>query len=171
VHGARLQAEENRVLLAVKPPRSWGRGPAQVDALVRLVDVAPTLLQLSGLGPLPGADGVSLQPLLRGEPLEPLRLYAETGFTHASPEVFEPTHLPGTPRGFDNYRLRPDGVVEVTPEAHAAMLREKDRGAFDGETWVVERPQADGSVRRTCEGPCRDGALAAWLEGVARAQP
>jgi arylsulfatase A-like enzyme len=171
VHGARLHEEENRVLLAVKLPRTLRRGPAQVDALVRLIDVAPTLLQLTGLPALPDADGVSLVPLLRGEPLAPLRLYAETGFTHASPEVFEPGHLPGTPRSFDNYRLRADGVVEVTPEAHAAMLREKDRGAFDGERWVVDRPMADGSVRRSCTGACPGEALGAWLDGVARAQP
>lgn len=174
VHGARLHAEENRILLAVKPPRSWGRGPAQVDPLVRLVDVAPTVLELAGLdaaAALPGADGVSLAPLLRGAPLAPLRLYAETGFTHASPEVFEPTHLPGAPRSFDNYRLRADGVVEVTPEAHAAMLREKDRGAFDGESWVVDRPQRDGSVRRSCSGPCADPSLGAWLDAVLRQGP
>ncbi|MBF5041357.1 MULTISPECIES: sulfatase-like hydrolase/transferase [Myxococcaceae] len=172
VHGARLHEEENRILLAVKLPRSWGRGPAQVDALVRLIDVGPTLLSVAGLPGLPGADGVSLAPLLKGESLpEPLRLYAETGFTHASPEVFEPAHLPGLARGFDNYQLRPDGVVEVTPEAHAAMLREKDRGAFDGESWLVEWPGSDGSLHRSCRGPCRNAALEPWFDAVLQRGP
>jgi hypothetical protein len=129
------------------------------------------VLDVLGRAPLEDVDGVSLVPLLRGEPMAPLRLYAETGFTHASPEVFEPTHLPGTPRSFDNYRLRPDGVVEVSPEAHVAMVREKDRGAFDGESWVVEWPAADGSLHRTCRGACTDESLGDWLDGVMRQRP
>ncbi|WP_227027948.1 sulfatase-like hydrolase/transferase [Corallococcus soli] len=168
-HGARLSDEENRILLAVKPPGGRGLGPAEVDALARLVDVGPTLLELSGLPALPEADGLSLTPLLRGEarPLAPL--YAETGYTHVSPEVFDPGHWPGSPRTFDAYRLRPDGVVEMSDAADAAVLREKDEGAFDGQRWWVDRPQADGSVRRTCSGECEGPdaeALAAWLDAV-----
>lgn len=172
VHGSRLSDTENWMLLAVKPPRGTLQAPSRVDALVRLVDVGPTLLELSGLPPLPDADGVSLVPLLRGETLAPLWLYAETGFTHVSPEVFEPTHRPGAPRTFDIYRIRPDGVVELNDAAHEAVMREKDIGAFDGRRWLVDRPQVDGSVRRTCEGDCEDtSALAAWLEAVAAREP
>ncbi|MBZ4415621.1 sulfatase-like hydrolase/transferase [Myxococcus sp. RHSTA-1-4] len=169
VHGARLGEEENRVLLAVKPPRGRGSGPAVVDALVRLVDVGPTLLELSGLPALQGVDGVSLAPLLRGGTLEPLELYAETGFTHVLPEVFDAGHWPGAARAFDAYRIRPDGVVEMGEAAHAAILREKDQGAFDGRRWWVDRPRADGRVLRTCEGECEGPdaqALEAWLDGV-----
>ncbi|MFP2907351.1 sulfatase, partial [Pyxidicoccus sp. 3LFB2] len=172
VHGARLSEEEYRVLLAVKPPRGRGTGPAVVDTLVRLVDVGPTVLELSALAPLADVDGVSLAPLLRGEPLatwEPLPLYAETGFTHVLPEVFDAAHWPGAPRAFDAYRIRPDGVVEMGDAAHAAILREKDRGAFDGRRWWVDRPRADGGVLRTCEGDCEGPdayALEAWLDAV-----
>jgi arylsulfatase A-like enzyme len=174
VHGARLGDEENRILLAVKPPGGRGVGPAEVEALARLVDVGPTLLELSGLPALPEADGLSLAPLLRGEgrPLAPL--YAETGYTHVSPEVFDPGHWPGSPRTFDAYRLRPDGVVEMGEEADAAVLREKDIGAFDGRRWLVDRPQADGRVRRTCTGDCTGAdafALADWLDDVKDATP
>lgn len=172
VHGSRLSETENRMLLAVKPPRGTFTPPARVDALVRLVDVGPTLLELSGLPALPDADGVSLAPLLRGEGLPPLHLYAETGFTHVSPEVFEPTHQPGAPRTFDIYRIRPDGVVELNDAAHEAVLREKDVGAFDGQRWLVDRPQADGTVRRTCEGGCEDtAALGAWLDTTVARKP
>ncbi|SEM00649.1 Arylsulfatase A [Stigmatella aurantiaca] len=167
VHGARLSEEEYRVVLAVKPPRGQPV-PARVDTLVRLVDVGPTLLALAGLPALPAdVDGVSLAPLLRGEPFSPSPLYAETGFTHVSPEVFDPGHWPGAPRAFDAYRIRPDGVVEVGAEAHDAMVQEKDRGAFDGRRWLVDQPRADGSVRRTCTGDCADaGALGQWLDAV-----
>ncbi|NBD10743.1 sulfatase-like hydrolase/transferase [Corallococcus silvisoli] len=174
VHGARLGEEENRILLAVKPPVGRGPVPAEVEALARLVDVGPTLLELSGLPMLPEMDGVSLAPLLRGEarPLTPL--YAETGYTHVSPEVFDPGHWPGAPRTFDAYRLRPDGVVEMGDDADAAVLREKDTGAFDGQRWVVDRPQADGSVRRTCSGACAGAdarALADWLDDARERAP
>lgn len=167
VHGARLSEEEYRVVLAVKPPQGLPV-PPRVDTLVRLVDVGPTLLALAGLPALPAdVDGVSLAPLLRGEPFSPSPLYAETGFTHVSPEVFDPGHWPGAPRAFDAYRIRPDGVVEVGAEAHDAMVREKDRGAFDGRRWLVDQPRADGGVRRTCTGDCADaGALGQWLDTV-----
>jgi choline-sulfatase len=39
-----------------------------VPALVRLADVAPTLLELAGLPPLAATTGTSLLPLVRGEP-------------------------------------------------------------------------------------------------------
>jgi arylsulfatase A-like enzyme len=172
VHGARLSEEENRVLLAVKLPKGQ-RAPARVDTLVRLVDVGPTLLELSRLPSLPGdVDGVSLAPLLRGEPFQPQPLYAETGFTHVSPEIFDTGHWPGAPRSFDTYRIRQDGVVEVDGAAHDAMVREKDRGAFDGQRWLVDRPRADGSVQRSCVGDCAEtAALSSWLDGVLTQAP
>ncbi|MCE9666940.1 sulfatase-like hydrolase/transferase [Myxococcus stipitatus] len=169
VHGARLSEVENRILLAVKPPGGRGAARGDIDALVRLLDVGPTLLDFAGLPALEGVDGVSLAPLLRGGDWTPQRLYAETGFTHVSPEVFDAGHWPGAPRTFDAYRIRPDGVVEMGETVHAAVVREKDRGAYDGQRWWMERPRADGTLRRTCEGDCEGAdarALEAWLEDV-----
>ncbi|MHB8879054.1 MAG: sulfatase-like hydrolase/transferase, partial [Myxococcaceae bacterium] len=169
VHGARLSDEENRMLLAVKLPRSQGaKRVEQVDALVRLVDIGPTILALAGLPPLAAADGVSLLPLLHGESAPPQRLYAETGFTHASPEVFDPGHAATAPRTFDAYRVRPDGVVELSPAAHEAVMREKDYGAFDGRSWLVRAPQKDGTVAERCTGPCDDPGLKSFLEETLR---
>ncbi|HME91417.1 MAG TPA: sulfatase-like hydrolase/transferase, partial [Myxococcaceae bacterium] len=115
VHGARLGDEENRILFAVKLP-SGGQPStkaARVNDLVRLIDVGPTVLELAGLPPLPDADGVSLFPLLEGKKLPPLRLYAETGFTHASPDAFDGQHLAIAPRSFDAYLVRADGAIEL----------------------------------------------------------
>jgi arylsulfatase A-like enzyme len=172
VHGARLSEEENRILLAVKLPQGQ-RSPARVDTLVRLVDVGPTLLELFRLPALPDdVDGVSLAPLLRAEPFQPPPLYAETGFTHVSPEIFDPSHWPGAPRSFDTYRIRQDGVVEVDGAAHDAMVREKDRGAFDGQRWLLDRPRSDGSVQRSCMGDCSQTAvLSSWLDAVLTRAP
>ncbi len=169
VHGARLSEEENRIVFAVKLPRSSGSHPARSDALVRLIDLGPTLLDAERLPPLEGADGRSLLPLLEGKPWSPEPLYAETGFTHASPEVFAPHHRKGAPRSFDIYRVRPDGVVEVTDAVHPAVIAEKDTGAFDGTTWIVRAPQDDGSVAERCSGKCPAPELSAWLERLEHA--
>jgi arylsulfatase A-like enzyme/Tfp pilus assembly protein PilF len=52
--------------------------PGQSPAAARLVDVAPTLLDLAGQPALPDTDGVSLAPLLAGRPQEIPAAYAET---------------------------------------------------------------------------------------------
>jgi len=154
VHGARLGDDENRIVLTLKPPRSFGAVPRQIDQLVRLIDLGPTLLEALHLPPLPGADGESLLPLLRGEEMRRLRLYAETGYTHAPPDVFDKSHFSGGPRGLESYRVRPDGAVEMTEAAHQTALREKDVGAFDGDGWLLRSPGADGSRRERCAGTC-----------------
>ena len=69
--GLGLAYEETyNVPLILRLP-SWlqgesGRGQDIADALVSLVDVAPTLLDLCGLSPLPDAQGRSLRPLMEG---------------------------------------------------------------------------------------------------------
>ena len=49
-----------------------------VDAMVRLIDVAPTVLALSGAGPLPGATGRSLLAEIEGAPGQSPVAYLET---------------------------------------------------------------------------------------------
>ncbi len=162
VHGARLQEEENRILLAVKLPHQ--QRPARIDSLVRLIDVGPTLLELAGSAPLSGAAGLSLLPLLRGEEEPPRLLYAETGFTHALPSAFDPGHLVGAPRAFEAYALGEAGVVEMSPAAALSTLREKDVGAYDGRHWLIRSPRSDGSVEERCTGACE--RLRAFLATV-----
>ena len=57
-----------------------GRLPAGtvVRPLVRVLDLAPTLLDLIGAPPLAGAEGRSLMPLVNGKALPPAPAYAET---------------------------------------------------------------------------------------------
>lgn len=174
VHGARLSDEENQILLAMKLPKSMRTAstPSKVDALVRLIDIGPTILDVAGVPPLPGVDGKSVVPLLRGESVAPRRLYAETGFTHASPEAFDLDHWKGTPRTFDAYQILPDGRVQMTQAAHDGCLREKDVAAFDGKTWVIRSPRSDGTIQLQCRGQCEQaGTLTAWLDGVAGPVP
>ena len=60
--------------------------PRRLDTPVQSVDLLPTLLDLCGLAPPDSPlDGRSLAPLLAGEPLEPVPLFASEGiFTQAS---------------------------------------------------------------------------------------
>jgi hypothetical protein len=168
VHGARLSDDENRILLAVKPPASAGIETGRtLHDLVRLIDVGPTLLDAAWLPPLPGADGVSLLPRLRGAEQPPLVLYAETGYTHVPPDAFDPAHFSGGARGLGAYRVRGDGVVEMSARGHTQAMREKDRGAFDGRGWLIEWRSTDGEKHLRCEGEC-SAELAAWFDGLPR---
>jgi arylsulfatase A-like enzyme len=64
LHTLSVHDEFVRVPLVLRLP---GRVPiARVAAQVRNLDVLPTLLEVAGLGPLSGARGTSLLPLLRG---------------------------------------------------------------------------------------------------------
>jgi arylsulfatase A-like enzyme len=57
------------------------RGGRTVDDVVRLADVAPTILAALGQEPFPESSGRDLAPLLRGD-APPARAYAETLATH-----------------------------------------------------------------------------------------
>ena len=64
-HGLTLYEEQLHVPLVVRVP---GGGPGRrVPVPTSLLDLAPTLLDLLGLPPLPSQDGHSLAPWLRGE--------------------------------------------------------------------------------------------------------
>lgn len=61
-----LWEEATRVPLIIVPPPGTSLAP-RIDAPVSLVDIFPTLCDLIGLDSLPGIDGVSLTPLMRGQ--------------------------------------------------------------------------------------------------------
>jgi arylsulfatase A-like enzyme/cytochrome c-type biogenesis protein CcmH/NrfG len=78
-HGILLYRESLQVPLLLKLP-GGRRAGATVDTPVQLVDVLPTLAGLAGAPPPERADGISLLPLLDGEPgaAAPRPIYAET---------------------------------------------------------------------------------------------
>ncbi len=63
-HGRRLYGELTHVPLAIRAP-GLPRG-AVIDGTCSLLDVMPTILELEGLLPPEGGDGLSLVPLVRG---------------------------------------------------------------------------------------------------------
>lgn len=65
-HGRTLYEEQLRVPLLVKLPGNRLAGTVQ-NALVEMVDIAPTLLELAGVPPHPAFQGASFMPLFEGE--------------------------------------------------------------------------------------------------------
>lgn len=72
-HGASIYDGTVQVPLVVRGPDVV---PGRHDAVVRLIDVAPTVLDLAGLPADEAMEGVSLAPMLRGEA-------TESGLPHA----------------------------------------------------------------------------------------
>jgi arylsulfatase A-like enzyme len=75
-HGLLIYESVLHVPLIVCAP---GVAPARVDAPVTVVDLMPTVLDLTGTPPEPG-DGVSLEPSLRGKRVPERSIYAESFF-------------------------------------------------------------------------------------------
>ena len=80
-HGDHLFGDEGtHVPLIVYDPRAPDTGRhLSVPGVVRDVDLAPTLYDLTGVKPPASLDGESLAPALGGAPLTPRLAYAETG--------------------------------------------------------------------------------------------
>lgn len=70
-----------RVPLVVRDPRARAARPGAgtaIEAIVRDVDVAPTLYALAGVAPPPDLDGRSLAPAFDGRPLDPVLAFGES---------------------------------------------------------------------------------------------
>ncbi len=77
-HGDHLFGDEGtHIPLIVRDPTH--PGSRRVPAIVRDVDLAPTLYELAGIDAPEDLDGRSLAPALRGDKLAPRLAYAETG--------------------------------------------------------------------------------------------
>ncbi len=77
-HGHQVFEEMIRAPLIVHYPPMFKSG-ATVEEIVEHVDLAPTILDILGKAPLEAADGVSMLPLLRGQPFQ-LPTYAMSEF-------------------------------------------------------------------------------------------
>ena len=76
-HDFTLYDEVLKVPLILRYPGAVEPG-IEVSQQVRLLDLAPTLLDLAGVAPLEDADGVSLTPLVQGGSLPYLEAFAES---------------------------------------------------------------------------------------------
>ena len=150
-HGFGLHEHQLRVPLMVRIPGVAGR---TVDTAVSLMDLAPTLLELAGLGSdSPGYEsmaprGRSLLPLIAGAPWPPRPIYAEMPARGAEPMqqalVEPPWKLTFTAEG-ERYRLfdlsadpgETTDLYAIAPARAAAMVEalQRLRGGMD-----VRRP-------------------------------
>jgi arylsulfatase A-like enzyme len=81
----------NRIpLLVIDPaePRQFA-----TKKLVRAIDIVPTLLDKLGIAAPSSVDGVSLAPMIKGEPLADLPGFCETGLWLATPPGQHPHHI------------------------------------------------------------------------------
>jgi arylsulfatase A-like enzyme len=152
-HGDHLIGERTvRVPLLIFDPRpavSGGRAALvarDLDAVVRDVDLVPTLAALLGVHPPPG-DGVDLGPLLHGErdDLE-LPAFAETEywFVPTGPGFSADERLP-YPAVTGATDLAEDGDVYMRPEIEPVVIAAKHRALRLGPWKLVYRPTRAGA--------------------------
>jgi arylsulfatase A-like enzyme len=92
-HDFTLYDEVLRVPLVVRGPGV--KAGLSVGQQVRLMDLAPTLLELSGVEPLQGIEARSLAPLLRGGTLPYLEAFAESAPARPQFPEQDKVFLPG----------------------------------------------------------------------------
>ncbi|MFQ5744172.1 MAG: sulfatase-like hydrolase/transferase, partial [Acidobacteriota bacterium] len=148
-HGLFLYDATQRVPLLMRLPDRRAAGRV-VEEQVRLIDIAPTILELLELPPEPGFHGGSLVPFFRGSaPSRPA--YAET--------IFPRTHF-----GWQElYALRDEGhkyILAPRPELYDLSVDPGEhRNLVDGE------PQRAAAMRATLEG-MRGGQPAPQLQSL-----
>lgn len=137
-----------RIPLVIRDPRCPAHG--RVDNVVRSIDLAPTLLELAGLTPPAGLDGVSLAPCLRSDADCPdLDAFNETGIWIADIPGLPESHL----RYPDLLELmevpdRERGTLAIKPEYDDVILAAKDRMIRQGRWKLVYQPLCDGHALR-----------------------
>jgi len=107
-HGDHLFGDEGThvplVIVDPRLPRAGAAPPRRESAIVRDVDLAPTLYALTGVTPPTDLDGRSLAPALAGQPIAPALAYAETGLWFTE-------DIPGLP---GELRLPYPGIARLT---------------------------------------------------------
>lgn len=145
-HGDHLRGDHAlAVPLAIADPR--GRfAPRSVSAVVRDVDVAPTLAALAGV-PLPSADGRDLAPLLSGEAATlDLDAFAETEVPFGAFEGL-PDSVP-FPR-FPDYLVVEGGVeAAMDPKWEDLLLAAKHRALTTDRWKLLYEPRRQGPTWR-----------------------
>jgi arylsulfatase A-like enzyme len=150
----------------------WFRGaglePRSVSDVVRLVDVAPTLLDLVGVAPLPAAEGRSVAALVNGLPLDPVAAITEYGsrvrvtdrrfsLVHSGDgaQLFDLSVDPGEKTDLAGALPAQVAVLEAALAAHDARERRLPEGVLRGRILDPETRKAleeMGYLRRAGEG-------------------
>ncbi|GJM22073.1 MAG: sulfatase [Planctomycetota bacterium] len=134
-HGDTVEdATSNKIFLAFRGARVK---PGRQHELLRAEDLAPTLLELSGL-PVEGVpfDGESFLPALSGAPLSPRDVFAESGL---EARVYSVKQL--VERSVDWYQIDPDSsLVHLRADSFEEFLPLKSYTLIDGDVRLVATP-------------------------------
>jgi arylsulfatase A-like enzyme len=150
-HGDHLIGERavNVPLLIYDPrdPRGGARAlvARDIDAIVRDIDLAPTLAALCGVSP-PPTDGVDLSALLYGSTVDPqLPAFSETEywFVPTGPGFSADERMP-YPAVTGATDLAADGDVYMRPEIEPLVIAAKHRALRLGRWKLVYRPTRAG---------------------------
>ncbi len=135
----------NHVPLLFKVP---GRSGGRIPASVRLIDVAPTLMELCGIpgDGASGMDGQSLVPLLEHEAAPGEReIFVETGIWLTRLPGMRADHLLYPPLvELLTVRDYATGTISVKPEWEARVMAAKDRALRLGRWKLVCQPLEQG---------------------------
>ena len=136
----------SRIPLVIVDPRIEKSTVCQ--KIVRSIDVAPTLLDLAGIAPPTGMDGVSLVPYLKSEAVDMnLAAFTETGIWL--------TDMPGMPRGHLRYPSllhllevpnKKTGTLSIRPEFKQIVNDAKDRMIRLGPWKLTYQPTTNGPL-------------------------
>lgn len=134
-HGDTVEdPRSNKIFFAFRGPDIE---PGRRSMMLRAEDLAPTLLELSGLPPGDAPiDGESFLPALRGGRVAPRRVFAESGL---EARVWSVKQL--VERSADWYRVDPaTRLVQLHPEGVAEFMPLKSYTLIDGDVRVVATP-------------------------------
>ncbi|MBX3217355.1 MAG: sulfatase-like hydrolase/transferase [Labilithrix sp.] len=122
-------------------------GGHREGAIVRDVDLAPTLYELAGIAPPADLDGRSLAPALRGAPLSTRFAYAETDLWLVEDVAGLPAHLrmpyPGL-AGLTELGGRDDAALVLRDELRAVTRTARHRMVRDARWKLVYAPTRGG---------------------------
>lgn len=141
-HGSDLRdSEQNRTLLAWKPAGRTAH--REVGNLVRTIDIAPTVLDLLGLGTDGRAfDGASLAPWLRPgagpAPADDRSVFMETEFSMDAPGGAGIALQSLIEQGVRFYEFDRAGLVTVRDEYFDLLIRRRNRAVVTSE-WKLVR--------------------------------
>ncbi len=144
-HGDHLIGDKaDHVPLLIFDPRHAAQ-QHDVDAIVRDIDLAPTLAALCGI-PSPPTDGVDLAPLITGARRDlQLPAFSETEYWFVpSGPGFEPEERLPYPAITGATDLAADGDVFMRPEVEPMVIAAKDRALRLGDFKLVYRPTRTG---------------------------
>jgi len=156
-HGENLYDDTLRVPLILVLPGSIRRGQ-RFAGNVSLIDVAPTILRLLGMGDRPGMDGIPLFPLGSDVPQpSPGRefLFAETDYQlihSANPRFF----IPGVKGRWSGARTDAQKLIRI-PHPDGALKEAFNLAVDPGERNPL-------SVSQITQGEALSGALEGWTD-------